>query len=200
MKQKIFPSFNVINKRKEINIKRKSFKKKRHTIQLGNNLKNNINKNNLVSISINNIDDLIKIFLSPKNNENYEENKARFIKKQNKKNSALTIVNNIYDNIHQKSIQSQSEEKIKKIKKNKLYKSKSPSIRLFMTGKNEKSEENKNNKKRKSVLNPEQHNNLLMKSMNFMNRKKYIYRNKKRQNNAITLSQNFDSIMKSLLK
>ena len=50
-------------------------------------------------------------------------------------------------------------------------------------------------KKRKSVLNSEKNNSLLMKSMNFTNRKN-ILRNKHRQNNAVTLSQNFDSIEK----
>jgi len=197
---KNYPSFNIMNKKKEVlNLKRQSFKRKRHTVQLDNNFKNNINKNNLVSISINNIDDLIKMFLTPKNNKKYGD-KVNIIKKQNKKNSALTIINNVYDNNRQKRSNSQSEGKYKKIKISKLYKSKSPLIRLFMTGNNEKSEENKNYKKRKSVLYPESYNNLLVKSVNFTNRKNYLYRNKNRQKNAITLSQNFDSIMKNLLK
>ena len=85
-------------------------------------------------------------------------------------------------------------------KENKLYKSKSPLTRLFNTGNKEKSEESKNYKKRKSVLISQQNNNLLVKSMNFTNRRNYLYRNKKRQNNAVTLSQNFDSIIKNLLK
>ena len=64
--------------------------------------------------------------------------------------------------------------KNKIIKKNKIYNSKSPLIRLFKTINNEKNEEGKiiNIKKRKSVLYPEQHNNLLVKSMNFTNRKR----------------------------
>ena len=190
-----YPSFNLINKRKEVfNLKRKSFKKKRNTIQYGD-----INKNILVSISINNIEALLNIFLTPENKNRYKE-KGTIQKKQNKKNSALTNVNNIFDINNKKNSQSISQKKFKKIKKNKLYKSKSPLTRLFNTRNNEKSEENKNYKKRKSVLISEKNNNLLVKSMNFTNRRNYLYRNKKRQNNAITLSQNFDSIMKNLLK
>ena len=195
-----YPSFNSINKRKEVfNLKRKSFKKKRNTIQYMDNTKNKY-KNNLVSISINNIDDLLNIFLTPENKNKFRE-KAQIPKKQNKKNSALTNVNNIFDINNKKNSQSQSQKKFKKIKKeNKLYKSKSPLTRLFNTGNKEKSEESKNYKKRKSVLISQQNNNLLVKSMNFTNRRNYLYRNKKRQNNAVTLSQNFDSIMKNLLK
>ena len=195
-----YPSFNLINKRKEVfNLKRKSFKKKRNTIQYMDNTKNKY-KNNLVSISINNIDDLLNIFLTPENKNKFRE-KAQIPKKQNKKNSALTNVNNIFDINNKKNSQSQSQKKFKKIKKeNKLYKSKSPLTRLFNTGNKEKSEESKNYKKRKSVLISQQNNNLLVKSMNFTNRRNYLYRNKKRQNNAVTLSQNFDSIMKNLLK
>ena len=197
-----YPSFNLHNKRKIVfNLKKQSFKKKRHTVQMGDNFKNNMKnfqkKNALVSISLNNIDDLLKVFFTPNNKKKYGE-KGPIIKKQNKKNSALTIVNNIFDNNIQKN--SQREERYKKLNKNKLYKSKSPLFRLFKTRNSEKSEENKNvnNKKRKNVLCPEQHNNLLVKSLNFTNRK-YIDRNKNRQNN-VTLSQNFDSIMKNLLK
>ena len=197
-----YPSFNLHNKRKIVfNLKKQSFKKKRHTVQIGDNFKNNMKnfqkKNTLVSISLNNIDDLLKVFFTPNNKKKYGE-KGPIIKKQNKKNSALTIVNNIFDNNIQKN--SQREERYKKLNKNKLYKSKSPLFRLFKTRNSEKSEENKNvnNKKRKNVLCPEQHNNLLVKSLNFTNRK-YIDRNKNRQNN-VTLSQNFDSIMKNLLK
>ena len=197
-----YPSFNLHNKRKIIfNLKKQSFKKKRHTVQMGDNFKNNMKnfqkKNTLVSISLNNIDDLLKVFFTPNNKKKYGE-KGPIIKKQNKKNSALTIVNNIFDNNIQKN--SQREERYKKLNKNKLYKSKSPLFRLFKTRNSEKSEEkqNVNNKKRKNVLCPEQHNNLLVKSLNFTNRK-YIDRNKNRQNN-VTLSQNFDSIMKNLLK
>ena len=197
-----YPSFNLHNKRKIVfNLKKQSFKKKRHTVQMGDNFKNNMKnfqkKNTLVSISLNNIDDLLKVFFTPNNKKKYGE-KGPIIKKQNKKNSALTIVNNIFDNNIQKN--SQREERYKKLNKNKLYKSKSPLFRLFKTRNSEKSEENKNvnNKKRKNVLCPEQHNNLLVKSLNFTNRK-YIDRNKNRQNN-VTLSQNFDSIMKNLLK
>ena len=197
-----YPSFNLHNKRKIVfNLKKQSFKKKRHTVQMGDNFKNNMKnfqkKNTLVSISLNNIDDLLKVFFTPNNKKKYGE-KGPIIKKQNKKNSALTIVNNIFDNNIQKN--SQREERYKKLNKNKLYKSKSPLFRLFKTRNSEKSEENKNvnNKKRKNVLCPEQHNNLLVESLNFTNRK-YIDRNKNRQNN-VTLSQNFDSIMKNLLK
>ena len=197
-----YPSFNLHNKRKIVfNLKKQSFKKKRHTVQMGDNFKNNMKnfqkKNTLVSISLNNIDDLLKVFFTPNNKKKYGE-KGPIIKKQNKKNSALTIVNNIFDNNIQKN--SQREERYKKLNKNKLYKSKSPLFRLFKTRNSEKSEENKNvnNKKRKTVLCNEQHNNLLVKSLNFTNRK-YIDRNKNRQNN-VTLSQNFDSIMKNLLK
>jgi len=197
-----YPSFNLHNKRKIVfNLKKQSFKKKRHTVQMGDNFKNNMKnfqkKNTLVSISLNNIDDLLKVFFTPNNKKKYGE-KGPIIKKQNKKNSALTIVNNIFDNNIKKN--SQREERYKKLNKNKLYKSKSPLFRLFKTRNSEKSEENKNvnNKKRKNVLCPEQHNNLLVKSLNFTNRK-YIDRNKNRQNN-VTLSQNFDSIMKNLLK
>ena len=194
-----YPSFNLINKRKEVfNLKRKSFKKKRNTIQYGD-INKNINRNNLVSISINNIEALLNIFLTPENKNRYKE-KGTIQKKQNKKNSALTNVNNIFDINNKKNSQSISQKKFKKIKKNKLYKSKSPLTRLLNTRNNQKSEENKNYKKRKSVLISEKNNNLLVKSMNFTNRRNYLYRNKKRQNNAITLSQNFDSIMKNLLK
>ncbi len=116
------------------------------------------------------------------------------MKKQNKKNSALTCINNVFGNSQQKN--NENEEKFKKIKN----KSKSPLIRLFMA-RNKKSEEKiiNNNKKRKSVLYPEQHNSLLVKSMNFKNRNN-ICRNNLRQNNAITLSQNFDSTIKNIIK
>ena len=114
--------------------------------------------------------------------------KEQKLKKQNKKNSALTFVNNVIgNNSQQKSIE--NEEKYKKIKK-----SKSPSIRLFLTTK-----EKNDTKKRKSVLYPEQNGPLLMKSMNLTNRKNNL-RNKHKHNNAVTLSQNFDSIMKNYLK
>ena len=82
---------------------------------------------------------------------------------------------------------------IGKLKK-KIKKAKSPSIRLFLTTK-----EKNDNKKRKSVLYPEQNGSLLMKSMNFTNRKNNL-RNKHKPNNAVTLSQNFDSIMRNYLK
>ena len=197
-RKKYNASLNLQNKTKiGLNLKR-NFYKKRHTINLGDNFKNtinNMNKKNIVSTSITNIDDLLKIILKQKKNK-------KNIEKQNipkKKNTALTIINNVFDNNQQKN--SQSEEKYKIIKKNKIYKSKSPLIRLFKTINNEKNEEGKiiNIKKRKSVLYPEQHNNLLVKSMNFTNRKN-INRKNIKQNNAITLSQNFDSIMKNLLK
>ena len=197
-RKKYNASLNLQNKTKiGLNLKR-NFYKKRHTINLGDNFKNtinNMNKKNIVSTSITNIDDLLKIILKQKKNK-------KNIEKQNipkKKNTALTIINNVFDNNQQKN--SQSEEKYKIIKKNKIYKSKSPLIRLFKTINNEKNEEGKiiNIKKRKSVLYPEQHNNLLVKSMNFTNRKN-INRKNNKQNNAITLSQNFDSIMKNLLK
>lgn len=190
-----YPSFNLQHQRKIIfNLKKQSYKKKRHTVQLNDNIKNNINNmnkknSNLVSISINNVDDLLKFFLTPQNEKKYiSKEKEQKLKKPNKKNSALTFVNNVFGNNSQQK-NSESEEKYKKIKK-----SKSPSIRLFLTTK-EKNE----NKKRKSVLYPEQNNSLLMKSMNFTNRKN-ILRNKHRQNNAVTLSQNFDSIMKNYIK
>lgn len=192
-------SFNLRHKRKVVlNLKKQSFKKKIHAIQFGEKLKSSINNNtnkkssNLVSISINNVDDLLIFFLTPRSEKKYKENEKK-LKKQNKKNSALTCVNNVFCNSQQKN--TESEEKIKKIKN----KSKSPSIRLFMT-RNEKSEEKIiNNKKRKSVLYPEQHNSLLVKSTNFTNRKN-ICRNNLRLNKAVTISQNFDSIVKNVLK
>ena len=128
--------------------------------------------------------------MTPQNEKKYaSKEKEQKLKKQNKKNSALTFVNNVFNvnNSQQKS--TESEEKYKKIKK-----SKSPSIRLFLTTK-----EKNDNKKRKSVLYPEQNGSLLMKSMNFTNRKN-ILRNKHKANNAVTLSQNFDSIMRNYLK
>ena len=149
----------------------------------------NKKNSNLVSISINNVDDLLKFFLTSKNEKMYaSKEKEQKLKKQNKKNSALTFVNNVIgNNSQQKSIE--NEEKYKKIKK-----SKSPSIRLFLTTK-----EKNDTKKRKSVLYPEQNGPLLMKSMNLTNRKNNL-RNKHKHNNAVTLSQNFDSIMKNYLK
>ena len=191
-----YPSFNLQHQRKVVfNLKKQSCKKKRHTVQLNDNIKNNINNmnkknSNLVSISINNVDDLLKFFLTPQNEKKYaSKEKEQKLKKQNKKNSALTFVNNVFgvNNSQQKS--SESEEKYKKIKK-----SKSPSIRLFLTTK-----EKNDNKKRKSVLYPEQNGSLLMKSMNLTNRKN-ILRNKHKPNNAVTLSQNFDSIMRNYIK
>lgn len=193
-------SFNLRHKRKVVlNLKKQSFKKKIHTIQFEEKLKSSINNNtikkssNLVSISINNVDDLLKLFLTPRSEKKYKESEQK-LKKQNKKNSALTCVNNVFGNSQQKN--TESEEKIKKNRN----KSKSPLIRLFMT-RNEKSEEKiiNNNKKRKSVLYPEQHNSLLVKSTNFTNRKN-ICRNNHRQNKAVTISQNFDSIVKNVLK
>ena len=191
-----YASFNLQHQRKVVfNLKKQSCKKKRHTVQLNDNIKtsiNNINKknSNLVSISINNVEDLLIFFLTPQNEKKYaSKEKEQKLKKQNKKNTALTFVNNVFNvnNSQQKS--SESEEKYKKIKK-----SKSPSIRLFLTTK-----EKNDNKKRKSVLYPEQNGSLLMKSMNFTNRKN-ILRNKHKPNNAVTLSQNFDSIMRNYLK
>ena len=159
------------------------------------NINNKANKksSHLVSISINNVDDLLKFFLTPRSEKKYKESEQK-LKKQNKKNSALTYVNNVIGNSQQKI--SESEEKIKKIK----IKSKPPLIRLFMT-RNEKSEEkiNNNYKKRKSVLYPEQHNSLLVKSVGFTN-KKNICINNHRQNKAISISQNFDSIVRNVLK
>ena len=193
-------SINLRNNKKVVlNLKKQSLKKKIHTIQFGENLKSNINNNtnkkssHLVSISINNIDDLLNFFLTPKSEKKYKE-KEQQLKKQNKKNSALTCINNVFGNSQQKN--NENEEKFKKIKN----KSKSPLIRLFMAS-NKKSEEKiiNNNKKRKSVLYPEQHNSLLVKSMNFKNRNN-ICRNNLRQNNAITLSQNFDSTIKNIIK
>ena len=190
-----YPSFNLQHQRKVVfNLKKSSCKKKRHTVQTNYNIKNNINdinkkNSNLVSISINNVDDLLKFFLTSKNEKMYaSKEKEQKLKKQNKKNSALTFVNNVIgNNSQQKSIE--NEEKYKKIKK-----SKSPSIRLFLTTK-----EKNDTKKRKSVLYPEQNGPLLMKSMNLTNRKNNL-RNKHKHNNAVTLSQNFDSIMKNYLK
>lgn len=193
-------SFNFGHKRKVVlNLKKQSFKKKTHAIQFGEKLKSNINNkankksSHLVSISINNVDDLLKFFLTPRSEKKYKESEQK-LKKQNKKNSALTYVNNVIGNSQQKI--SESEEKIKKIK----IKSKPPLIRLFMT-RNEKSEEkiNNNYKKRKSVLYPEQHNSLLVKSVGFTN-KKNICINNHRQNKAISISQNFDSIVRNVLK
>ena len=67
-----YPSFNLHNIRKIVfNLKKQSFKKKRHTVQMGDNFKNNMKnfqkKNTLVSISLNNIDDLLKVFFTPNN-------------------------------------------------------------------------------------------------------------------------------------
>ena len=190
-----YPSFNLQNKAKGIkNLKKQTYNKKRHTIQFGYNLTNsinNINKNNsnLVSISINNIDDILKYILTPNDKKRYGDKKC-IIKKQNKKNSALTVVNNVFNKISQHKI-SESEKKYKKIKRNNFNKSKSPLISIF-NPRNEKSEENKS-KKRKNVLYPEQHNSLIVKSLNFTNRKNLL-RNSNKPYNAITLSQNFDSI------
>ena len=112
-----------------INLKESNIIKKNRNI-LGNNntLKNNNKiKNKIVeSISFNTIEDFINFFMTPKSNKIYGDIN---IKRQNKKNSALTFVNNINNISH-----NNSEEKYKKtIKKrdNKLYKSKSP-IRLFL--------------------------------------------------------------------
>ena len=188
-----YPSFNLQHQRKVVfNLKKQSCKKKRHTVQLNDNIKNNIKKknSNLVSISINNVDDLLKFFLTPQNEKKYtSKEKEQKLKKQNKKNSALTFVNNVFNINTSQQKSSDSEEKYKKIKK-----AKSPSIRLFLTTK-----EKNDNKKRKSVLYPEQNGSLLMKSMNFTNRKNNL-RNKHKPNNAVTLSQNFDSIMRNYLK
>ena len=168
-----------------INLK-ESTKIKKHRHILGDNFKNINNKNkNIESISFNTMDDFFNFFLTPKNNNKYGDIK---IKRTNKKNSALTLVNNIFN----KSL-SNSEEKYKKMvrNENKLYKSKSPIIRLFLT-RNEKREESKNKiTKRKSVLLPE-HNPLLTRSINIFRKKNSTKRNyKKCINKAVTLSQNF---------
>ena len=168
-----------------INLK-ESTKIKKHRHILGDNFKNINNKNkNIESISFNTMDDFFNFFLTPKNNNKYGDIK---IKRTNKKNSALTLVNNIFN-----KSQSNSEEKYKKMvrNENKLYKSKSPIIRLFLT-RNEKREESKNKiKKRKSVLLPE-HNPLLTRSINIFRKKNSTKRNyKKCINKAVTLSQNF---------
>ena len=192
IKRPLSNSKKKLNSNSVFNLKKQSCKKKRHTVQLNDNIKNNIKKknSNLVSISINNVDDLLKFFLTPQNEKKYtSKEKEQKLKKQNKKNSALTFVNNVFNINTSQQKSSDSEEKYKKIKK-----AKSPSIRLFLTTK-----EKNDNKKRKSVLYPEQNGSLLMKSMNFTNRKNNL-RNKHKPNNAVTLSQNFDSIMRNYLK
>ena len=148
-----------------------------------NNMKNNIDSK-LVSSHYNNIDKLLAFFLKPndKKQNNNNSNKAiskyaefnyyNIKKRQIKKNTTLTIMNNnIIDNSQN------SQEKYKNISN---FKSKSPLTQLFLN--NCCSNCKKNYKKKKSVLIPELRNNSqITKSIN-----KYFFEKKEDGNKNIS--------------
>ena len=160
---------------------------------------NNINSNTnskLVSTSFNNIDKLLNFFLTPnnKNNNNnsqhkYEEfNFFNFKKRQMKKKTTLTIVNNTLVNKSQNS-----KEKYNKITKYTNCKSKSPLSRLILKKKEYKSNDKKNNvyKKKKSILTCEiEHNSQIAKSVNKLYLEKKSNINKRTINEKKNISSN----------
>ena len=206
-----FTSFGKSRKNKGVlNLKKESYKIKSHATKFSDNyilndnlsINNNINSSinsKLISSSCNNIDKLFTYFFMPKNkkqnaNENinniakskYEEfNFFNIKKRQIKKNTTLTIVNN---NLINKSQNSQ--EKYKKISN---FKSKSPLTRLFLKKNESYSNSKKNNiyKKKKSVLVSEfEHNSQITKTINKFFFEKNIGENRNISSNFICNSNN----------
>lgn len=196
-----FASFGTTRKNKGVlNLKKQSYTIKTHAtkfsdnyimegnLSINNNNINKLNNNNnykLLPSYVNNIDKLLTSFLTPKNKnlnkDNYNKSKSKydefnynFKKRQIKKNTTLTIVNNNIINNSQNSL-----EKYKNISN---YKSKSPLTRLFLNKNNYASNSKKNYKKKKSVLIPELKNNSqITKCLN-----KYFFEQKSDENKNLS--------------
>ena len=214
-----YPSFGLKRKNQcVLNLKKESYKIKRHITKFSDNYimsdnsnsnsninnMNSINNNtnsNLVSTSYNGTsDNLANIFFTPKNKNQYYLAKSKYAEfsynnsKRNKlkKNTTLTGFNNIYSN------NDNSQDKYKSINdatKVTYFKSKSPLNRLF-TKKNENdSNKKKNNiyKKKKSVLLPElEHNSILTQSIN------QIFFNENKNISSKNIGNNENNYMRSL--
>ena len=213
------PSFGLKRKNKcVLNLKKESYKIKRHTTKFSDNYimsdnsnsnsninnMNSINNNtnsNLASTSYNgNADNLGNIFFTPKNKNQYNFPKSKYAefsynnskRKQIKKNTALTMINNIYNN----NDNSQDIFKnINDITRNTNFKSKSPLSRLFTkkNGFDSSKEKNTNYKKKKSVLLPElEHNSILIQSIN-----KFFF-DESKNTSSNNIGNNGNHLMKSL--
>jgi len=165
-----------------------------------NSINNNTNSN-LASTSYNgNVDNLGNIFFTPKNKNQYNFTKSKYAefsynnskRKQIKKNTALTMINNIYNN----NDNSQDIFKnINDITRNTNFKSKSPLSRLFTkkNGFDSSKEKNTNYKKKKSVLLPElEHNSILIQSIN-----KFFF-DESKNTSSNNIGNNGNHLMKSL--
>ena len=213
------PSFGLKRKNKcVLNLKKESYKIKRHTTKFSDNYimsdnsnsnsninnMNSINNNtnsNLASTSYNgNADNLANIFFTPKNKNQYNFAKSKYAefsynnskRKQIKKNTTLTMINNIYNNNDNSQDIYKSINDITGITN---IKSKSPLSRLFSKKNGNDSSKKKNSiyKKKKSVLVPElEHNSILVQSIN----KFFFDENKNTSSNNIGNSWNH--LMKSL--
>ncbi len=213
------PSFGLKRKNKcVLNLKKESYKIKRHTTKFSDNYimsdnsnsnsninnMNSINNNtnsNLASTSYNgNADNLANIFFTPKNKNQYNFTKSKYAefsynnskRKQIKKNTTLTMINNIYNNNDNSQDIYKSINDITGITN---IKSKSPLSRLFSkkNGNDSRKKKNSINKKKKSVLLPElEHNSILVQSIN----KFFFDENKNTSSNNIGNSGNH--LMKSL--
>ena len=214
-----YPSFGLKRKNKcVLNLKKESYKIKRHATKFSDNYimsdnsnsnsninnMNSINNNtnsNLVSTSYNGTsDNLANIFFTPKNKNQYYFAKSKYAefsynnskRKQLKKNTTLTGFNNIYSN------NDNSQDKYKSINdatKVTYFKSKSPLNRLF-SKKNENDSNKKKNsiyKKKKSVLLPEiEHNSILTQSIN------QIFFNESKNISSKNIGNNENNYMRSL--
>ena len=194
-----FTSFRKVRKNKGVlNLKKESYKIKSHATKFSDNYLMNDNSN--ISTSYNNIDKLLTFFLTSKNNNHrnnkskskYEEFSYNNVKKrQIKKNTTLSIVNNNTNIINSES----SQEKYKNINKNATFKSKSPLTRLFLKKNECEANSRKKNvsKKKKSVLIPElEHNSQLAQSIN-----KYFFdkaKDKKDENKNTSSNNVFNCI------
>ena len=204
-----FTSFGTTTRKNKgvLNLKKESYKLKAATTQfkdnillndnsnLNNNLKsiNNVNSNsNTNTTLVSNIDSLLNFFLTPQNKNNnnlckskYEEfNKFAFKKRQIKKNTTLTIVNNNIINNSQNSLEKYNN------KNNSNFKSKSPLTRLFLKNNEYRSNSKKNNtyKKKKSVLVCElEQNSQIAKSVN---KRFFEKKNIKKDNEIKNISSN----------
>ena len=213
------PSFGAKRKNKcVLNLKKESYKIKRDTTKFSDNYimsdnsnsnsninnMNSINNNtnsNLASTSYNgNADNLTNIFFTPKNKNQYNFTKSKYAefsynnskRKQIKKNTALTMINNIYNNNDNSQDIYKSINDITGITN---FKSKSPLSRLFSKKNGNDSSKKKNSiyTKKKSVLLPElEHNSILVQSIN----KFFFDENKNTSSNNIGNSGNH--LMKSL--
>ena len=199
-------SFGATRKNKGVlNLKKQSYKIKTHNTKFSDNyikensiINNNINNNTKSKLGSNNYNDLDKLltfFLTPKNKNlnqnNYDKTQSKYAefnnynikKRQIKKNTTLTIVNNNIINNSQNS-----QEKYQKISN---CKSKSPLTRIFLKKNNYVSNCKSNIKKKKSVLIPEFKHSQVTKSLN-----KYL--EKKKDGNKNISSNNINNNNKHL--